>query len=265
MRKYLAITKNMFQTTIAWRFHFFMTSFSNIVFLVFLYFLWSAIFESAGTETIKGQTFDQVFVYMAIVSSVVVLFKTYTEWEISNKIIDGNIIMDLIKPLDLQMQYFARSLGAVLFNGITITLPVMIVVYIVWGEFVNGGVALLWFTLSALLAYGISFLFDYITGVISFYTESIWGISIVKETTILFFAGAVVPLTFFPERMQTVLAFLPFQAIYHTPITILTNTSIATTEIVQMLAVQLFWVTILIIASRLFYNRSLKTVTVNGG
>ena len=265
MRKYLSITKNMFQTAIAWRFHFFMMSFSNIVYLVFLYFLWSSIFASSETGIIKGQTFEQVFVYMAIVSSVVVLFKTYTEWEMSNKIIDGNIIMDLIKPLDLQLQYFARSFGEVLFNGITITLPVMIVVYAIWGEFVNGGVALFWFILSALLAYGISFLFDYITGVVSFYTESIWGISIVKETTILFFAGAVVPLKFFPERAQELLAYLPFQAIYHTPITILTNRSIVTAEIIQMLLVQLFWVTFFVISSRLFYNRALRTVTVNGG
>ncbi len=110
----------MFQTAIAWRFHFFMMSFSNIVYLVFLYFLWDAIFENSSTGYIKGQTFEQVFVYMAIVSSVVVLFKTWTEWEMSSKIINGNIIMDLLKPLDLQLQYLFRSAGTVLFNGITL-------------------------------------------------------------------------------------------------------------------------------------------------
>lgn len=264
MRKYLAITKNMFQTAIAWRFHFFMTSFSNIVFLVFLYFLWGAIFESSETGVIRGQTFEQVFIYMAIVSSVVVLFKTYTEWEISNKIIDGNIIMHLIKPMDIQLHYFFQGFGIVLFNLITITVPVMIVLYLVWGDHLNGGTALLWFALSALLAYLISFLFDFITGVVSFYTESIWGISIAKETIVLFFAGAVVPMSFFPESVQKVLAYLPFQAIYHTPISLLTGDH-AVGEILSSLGVQLLWVIVLGVISRLFYNRSLKTVTVNGG
>lgn len=255
----------MFQTAIAWRFHFFMTSFSNIVYLIFLYFLWGAIFESSESGVIRGQSFEQVFIYMAIVSSVVVLFKTYTEWEVSNKVIDGNIIMDLIKPLDIQLQYFFHGFGIVLFNLITITLPVLVILYVVWGDHLNSGTALLFFGVSAFLAYLISFLFDFITGVVSFYTESIWGISIAKETIVLFFAGAVVPLSFFPESLQTVLAYLPFQAIYHTPISMLTNSELLTGDIFRSLGVQVFWVAVLGIISRLFYNKSLKTVTVNGG
>ncbi len=265
VRSYLSITKNMFQTAIAWRFHFFMMAFSNIVYLIFLYFLWDAIFESSGSDRLNGMSFEQVFVYMALVSSVVVLFKTYSEWEMSNRIIDGNIIMDLIKPLDLQSMNFFRSIGIVLFNLVTITLPVMLIVYAKWGDQLNGGAALGWFALSAVLAYGISYLFDFIVGVIAFYTESIWGISIAKETVILFFAGAVVPLQFFPEGMQTVLAWLPFQAIYHTPLQILTNLELSRAALLQSVGVQAIWVVVLLVASRLFYNRSLKTVTVNGG
>ncbi len=141
----------------------------------------------------------------------------------------------------------------------------MIVVYLIWGDHLNSGAALLWFAVSAVLAYLISYLIDFLTGVVSFYTESIWGISVAKETVVLFFAGAVVPLGFFPEAMQKVLIYLPFQAVYHTPISILTDTAISTGEIVQSIGIQSLWLLIFVVISRLFYNRSLKTVTVNGG
>lgn len=255
----------MFQTALAWRFHFFMMSFANIVYLIFLYYLWRAIFDSSPEEKLNGMTFIQVFIYMALVSSVVVLFKTWTEWEMSERIINGNIIMDLIKPLDFQVKYFFKSLGAAIFNGITITLPVLIALYFFWGEHINGGVLFLWFILSGILAYLISYFFDFTTGVISFYTESIWGVSIAKETIVLFLAGAVVPIQFFPETVQKILALLPFQAIYYTPISILTNREITNVAIVKSIAVQIGWIIALGVLSRLFYNRAIKTVTVNGG
>lgn len=265
MKKYLSITKNMFQTAIAWRFHFFMMSIANIVYLIFLYFLWNAIFDSATTEKLNGMTFVEVFIYMALVSSVVVLFKTWTEWEMSSRILNGNIIMDLLKPLDLQATYFFRSIGGVLFNTITITLPVMIVLYFIWGGQLNSGAYFLWFVFSVILAYIISYLIDFITGVVSFYTESIWGVSIAKETVILFLAGAVVPIQFFPESMQRVLYFLPFQAIYYTPISFLTNKEINSLTIGKSLLIQVGWIIVLVVISRVFYNKALKTVTVNGG
>jgi len=89
-------------------------------------------------------------------------------------------------------------------------------------------------------------------GLSSFYTESIWGISITKDVVVAALSGALVPINFFPDAIKAVLQVLPFQAIYNTPLQIITSASLTPTDYLRMLAVQLFWVVVLFGASRLF-------------
>jgi ABC-2 type transport system permease protein len=101
---------------------------------------------------------------------------------------------------------------------------------------------LIFFPLSLIFAFLISFCFDYFIGLIAFYTESVWGLSITKEIVITVFSGALIPLQFFPEAIRKVLLILPFQAIYHTPLMMVTRPGLGIDTYLPMLAVQLIWV-----------------------
>jgi ABC-2 type transport system permease protein len=115
------------------------------------------------------------------------------------------------------------------------------------------------------MAFMISFYIDYYVGLLGFYSESVWGLSTVKEIIVTVFSGALIPLQFFPESMQKVLIWLPFQAIYHTPLMMVTQPDRGWDVFIPMLLVQLFWVISLFIATRLFYNRAIKVLRVSGG
>ena len=79
------------------------------------------------------------------------------------------------------------------------------------------------------------------------------------------FSGALIPLQFFPAAMQKVLFWLPFQAIYHTPIMMLTKPDQGLNVFLLMMAVQLAWAVALFIGARLFYNQAIKVLRIAGG
>ena len=108
-------------------------------------------------------------------------------------------------------------------------------------------------------------MFDFLIGLISFHTESIWGISTMKDTVIVLLAGAVIPLPFFPESIRNIVMWLPFQAIYNLPLKILTEKSYTFADFGVILLQQLFWIVALIIISRLCFKKASKAITINGG
>jgi ABC-type uncharacterized transport system permease subunit len=61
------------------------------------------------------------------------------------------------------------------------------------------------------------------------------------------------------------LMWLPFQAIYHTPLMMITKPDQGWDVYIPMLAVQLLWVLALFVATRLFYNQAIKVLRVSGG
>ena len=113
--------------------------------------------------------------------------------------------------------------------------------------------------------YLVSFSIDYFIGLMGFYSESVWGLSMTKEIIVTFLSGALIPLQFFPEAIQQVLYWLPFQAIYHTPLMIFTRPDEGLDVYLPMMALQLFWAIVLFIAARLFYNQAVKVLRVAGG
>ena len=98
-----------------------------------------------------------------------------------------------------------------------------------------------------------------------FYSESVWGLSSVKDIILMFFSGALIPLQFFPEAVRNVLFWLPFQAVFHTPLMMVTKPDSGLATFLPMLAVQAFWVIALVILSRLFYNQAIKVLRISGG
>ena len=263
MKRCLAITKGMLLGFVVYRASLLFTLVGNVLYIVLVRFLWSSIYKDS--DMIRGLTFDQAFVYLALASSIFVLLKTWTEWWIMHKIQDGNIIIDLLRPLDFQLQMMFLSGGFTLSNLLVITLPSVLLIFVGFGAQLGAGVGLVFFPLALLLAFLINFSLDFAVGAATFYTESLWGISMTKEIIVTVLSGALVPLQFFPEAIRRVLALLPFQAVYHIPLTLVTSADLSVVDCAQMIAIQAAWAVLLFGVSRLFYARAVRVLTVAGG
>jgi ABC-2 type transport system permease protein len=263
MRGYLALLRGAFTIGLVYRFGFLFTIVGNVIYMGVAYFLWSSIY--GNTSSIHGLTFNETFIYVALGSTVFVLLKTYADWQISHEIEDGSVSIYLTKPVEYLLYALSISLGAMLTNLAAITIPTILLLTLVFKVSFTFGPGLLLFPVSLLLAFLISYCFDCITGLCAFYTESIWGISATKEILISVLSGALVPLQFFPDALQKVLLVLPFQAIYHTPLMLVTRPNQDWGTLLSMLGVQIVWVVILFVATRLFYNQAIKVLRVAGG
>lgn len=263
MRKYLSFARAGYLENVVYRFNFFFTLIANVFYIVVMYFLWQSIY--GAQETLRGMTFDQVFAYMVLAGSTFILYKTYVEWWMSFFVVQGNIATQLTKPVDFQLHLLFRSLGFAFFNLTMVTLPAFVLLVFVFRADIPLGLNLIFGVLSVALAYLLSFAIDFVVGLSTFHTESIWGLSVTKETIVLVLSGAMIPLNFFPEGLRNILVYLPFQAIFNIPLTIFTNPALRLPDYLSMLGIQAFWLAVIFIGSRLLYAQTIKALTVNGG
>jgi ABC-2 type transport system permease protein len=253
MRGYLAVMRGSIMVGVVYRFGY----------LGVAYYLWKSIYQHA--DTIRGLTFNETFLYVGLGSAIFILLKTYVDWFMNYEIREGSIASYLIKPIDYGLYTFFSSLGSVLLNLVAITIPTLVMLLFVFKVKFTPGPGLIVFPLSLFMAFMISFYFDYFVGLLGFYSESVWGLSTVKEIVLTVFSGALIPLQFFPDALEKVLLWLPFQAIYHTPLMMVTKPNQGWDVFLPMLLVQLFWVIALFIAMRLFYNQAIKVLRISGG
>jgi ABC-2 type transport system permease protein len=78
-------------------------------------------------------------------------------------------------------------------------------------------------------------------------------------------SGALIPFAFFPEPIRAVLAWLPFQAIYNVPLTLLLKPALEPLQALGLVGTQAAWIAVLILGSRLAFVRASRVLTVNGG
>ena len=263
MRSYLPVARATYMIGIVYRFGFLFTIFGNLVYLGVAYYLWKSIYRDS--DTIRGLTFNETFIYVALGSALFVLLKTYADWIIHYEIREGAIATYLTKPMDFQLYALSANLGALLMNLTAITLPTALVMVFIFKVKIAFGAGLFLFPISLLLAFLISFSIDYFIGLLGFYSESVWGISITKEVIVTVFSGAMIPLQFFPDAIQNVLYWLPFQAIFHTPIMMITRPAQGLNVFLPMMLVQLAWAILLFFLARLFYNQAIKVLRIAGG
>ena len=148
---------------------------------------------------------------------------------------------------------------------LTTVLPTFIIVFIVTGSTIPLGLNLLYFIFSVVIAMVINYQIDFFVGSICFFTESIWGINMMRQVIVLLLSGATIPIAFFPEAFRKVVNVLPFVAIYDYPLNILLHGDGDLVMVGRKLAVQLIWAIVLSVISRLFWKASVRRVTVNGG
>ena len=263
MRSYFPVARATYMIGLVYRFGFLFGIVGNLVYLGVAYYLWKSIYRYA--DVIRGLTFNETFIYVAHGSAIFILLKTYADWIIHYEIREGAIAMYLTKPIDYQIYALFANFGALLMNLSAITVPTALVMLFVFKVNFVFGPGLFLFPISLLLAFLISFSIDYFVGLIGFYSESVWGLSITKEIIVTVFSGALIPLQFFPDAIQRVLYWLPFQAIYHTPLMMLTRPNQGLDVFLSMILVQLLWAGLLFLLARLFYNQAIKVLRIAGG
>ncbi|MDR2931475.1 MAG: ABC-2 family transporter protein [Oscillospiraceae bacterium] len=224
--------------------------------------LWTALY--AGRAEIDGIDLATMKFYTLASIIFEVLIAANVEHAISDKIRDGSIAMVLTRPASYPVSVCIEQFAFTAQNIILRVAPYTIFLLLSglgFGARVYLGPA---FWLSTLLAYFIMLFYQMFFGMIAFWTMEIDGILETRNAVMLVFSGSMVPLWFFPDWLFSVARFLPFQAMYNTPLSILIG-RISGPDIWTALAVQALWLAVFFLLSLYFWGRSRQRVVVNGG
>ena len=265
LKKYFALTRAGVIESLQYRLAMFVIVIGNLLYLTLVYFLWKSIYASAGGGSVNGMTFTDTLIYLVLATALFNFMEMYTVWEIGRNIQSGKIVLDLLKPMSYRSYLFWSYSGTFVIQFLATFLPTFIIVAAVTHGAVPIGINLFWFVISVVLAVVINFSIDFIVGTICLYTESIWGINIMKQVIVLLLSGATIPLAFFPEGLRKIIDVLPFQSIYNAPLTILLKADPSPGDVLPTIGIQLMWALGMTVIGCLFWKRSLRQITVNGG
>ncbi len=176
----------------------------------------------------------------------------------------GTIEMDILKPIDFQFYMFAKNAGHMAVRFLFLVLPSLIAAYFLFSLQLPGAAELLGFICSLLLALLVSFYLNFMLGLLGMITMNIQNISWGYNAVLRFFSGQMVPLWIFPGILGVVSNLLPFRCIYAIPMSIYIG-NYSGVGMLGELRIQIIWVILLGIASRMLMRYVFSRVMIQGG
>ena len=267
IRKYTPFTRAGIMESVTYRANFLFFLLGEIMKCFVMFFVWKAVFDSSDSDTVYGFSYDNMVVYLFI--SFLSGYLTYSDgsYAIGKEILDGSVVMRMIKPIDFDMCFLFQELGKKIISFALIFLPITAGVevyrFVVNGAFMLDVPMLLLFLLSMVLAYGINFFFNLSYGFLAFFLKNLWGTDIIKGAVVDFLSGATVPLAFM-GGFGYVLQFLPFASLSYTPVMIYMG-MYGVWEIVFYLSLQVVWLVVFWLISKLVLRLAMKRLVVHGG
>ena len=242
-----------------------MQFFVSVVALVVLVSFWTAVYGSGPQGSIGGLELNQTLNYIVLAQIFLpAVHSTGTILYFGQLMREGQIGIELLRPVDFQVATFIRSLAEIGVAFVT-QIPLVIVGWLlyrfqlpsdlkVWGAFL----------LSVLLGSAVVFCFDWIQGCMAFYSTEAWGLNTLRYSIATFFSGALVPLAIMPDWLQQITLALPFSYALYIPVSLLSGIT-PLSEMPRIWLIEVGYLLALVVLSRLVFRISVRRVTVQGG
>ncbi|MFZ5878639.1 MAG: ABC transporter permease [Chloroflexota bacterium] len=261
MKKYWSILTTQVVNSLAYPGDFLGRSFSIIVFMLIFAGLWRATFAAAGTESINGLTFPNMLWYL-LMCEVIELGRPRVNRVISEQVKTGEVAYILSKPYNFLGYHFFHGLGD---GGVRVILNLLVGIPAVWALVGPPPPPLGW-AMALTLAFGawvLHFCMMSLIGLLAFLVEETNSFELIYQKAVFVLGGMLIPLDMFPLWLQPVAKSLPFAYMMYAPARLFVKPDLATFW--QFLAVQWLWIGVLMGVLALAYQRSVKSLTVNGG
>lgn len=229
--------------------------------------LFSSIYAYNQTQFIKGYSLDQMVWYFTAVSFIAVFVWNYTDQHISNRILTGELTIDLLRPVSL----FRFELGnamALRICGVLFEFAPGIILYslLYFPRFLTVA-AFLKFFILAVTAFFIYYLFSFLLGLSAFVIKSNTAIIDIRVAIMSIIGGSIIPLEFYPGWLNTVLDFLPFKYIFYWPVQFFLNKESVQgfSQLVRIFSIQVLWIGILYFLCQWLWKKAVKKFCAVGG
>ena len=177
----------------------------------------------------------------------------------------GQIAMDLVRPLNIQVLRYAEWAGLFAFDAVLIALPVWLIFRLT--GVAEGPATLgdgLLFLLSLMLGWVVMAGLQTILNTLTM--QTLQGSGLVKARVAVqeLMSGALIPLAAMPDALRVAAEILPFQAVVSTPALFYLG-NLHGVDAARALAVQAVWAIALIVAGQLLWRRMAWRIQIQGG
>jgi ABC-2 type transport system permease protein len=180
-----------------------------------------------------------------------------------DKLHDGSIVVDMMKPISVPLYLFADGTGEVIFHAALIVPSLALALLIVHIDVPSAQVFGA-FVLSFFLGYFVGFFLNFMLNCIAFWTLEISAVQLIMTWVTDLLGGQIVPLLFFPAAVQQAIFALPFAAMFSTPLLIYIG-EIPPARYAEVMGLQLLWIAVLGAIATLMWRAGARRVVVQGG
>jgi len=263
LRLYLEFGRVGFVNALAYRLRYFTGIVTYFIYVSVYYFIWKAIYEHS--TSIEGFDFSQLLTYIGVGWIIRSFYFNNIDQELAYQVMEGRLAMDLIKPVNIQLMYVARAAGESIFRLVLLTAPTALLLFFVYpllppSSGRHTGV----FLVSVILSFLIVAAINFIVGTFALRLQSILGLLRAKFFLLELFSGLLLPISFFPGVFQRIFNLLPFEYISYVPMLIYLG-KLDGSGLARAIAVQVFWVAVLLAIGNALWSWSSRKVTIQGG
>lgn len=231
--------------------------------IVIYYFLWQYVFQKQ--DSLAGYTAVQMTTYVILSRILSSQFSGGINQELSEWIRKGTIGMELLRPVSLFFNLFAKRVGEFFFFLLFKGIPICIICFIfLQGSAPDGMVNSILFAISICLSVAIMFFFEFMVGICAFYTYSSYGLAFTKNALLSILSGGIVPLFLFPGKWSAILDCMPFAGMVSVPVNLYLG-KYDSRQAIEFLLLQILWIVLLWILAHLLYNKIIRRVVIQGG
>ncbi|GLU45819.1 ABC transporter permease [Nocardiopsis ansamitocini] len=237
----------------------------NSVFGVINALVLLAVFETR--PQINGYTaadaVTQVFLAQAFIGVTAIFGPPL---ELGERIRDGQVAMDLMRPVGFVRWWLATDLGRAAFNVLARSVPTFAVGVVLFdlalpAEPLRWVAVLVALVLAALVGFGLRYLY----ALAGFWLLDTRGVDAVAWLLGPFCSGMILPLVLFPDAVAAILRTLPWAALVQVPAEILLGRTVLPGGTLGGLAYQAAWAAALLVLGTVLTARATRRVVVQGG
>lgn len=239
-------------------------AFTNTVFGVVKASITVAAIAAAG-GAIAGYDAKQGAAYAWLAQGLVATVALFGWSEVGERIRTGDIAVDLVRPVDLQLSWLASDLGRAAFMLLPRSLPPVVVGVIFFDVGLSPHPALYALApVSIVLAVAVSFACRFLVNLTAFWLLDVRGVLTLYMVGSNVLSGLIVPVHWFPGWMRVIAAASPFPSMLQAPVDLLSG-RVAGWSAVETVAVQVFWLVAMLGLGRVVLRRALRRLVVQGG
>jgi len=220
----------------------------------------------SGKGQIGGWTINNITAYYFLLTIANTFIISHVEGGVAESDIrQGDLVRYLLRPFPYYWIKFFEEIPYRLLQG-SYGVMLLLISIVIWGNFIKFSLSievLLLGIIMIILAIFISFSYKLSLGLTAFWLKDSKGLHSTLDIIAIVLGGVVAPLQLFPEMLQKIAYATPFPYIIYFPIMAL-QSKYPADILLRIISIQFFWLSLLLLINRIFWNKGIKIFTAAG-